>query len=151
MKNQQEDLNSDFDKKFATSKNVPYFMFGAFIIIASCMISGSVYMMTKRRELLAFSMQQVMPVAKEGIETIAPTMSKVGKEVMEEMAPAYGEMAKEDRRKYMKNAYRVLLTRSRQGMVIYVPEGNIYDMTTLPELYDTTYEYLKSIGIEELI
>ncbi len=57
---------------------------------------------------------------------------------------------KEDRRKYMKNAYRVLLTRSRQGMVIYVPEGNAYDMTTLPELYDTTYEYLKSIGIEEL-
>lgn len=95
LKNQQEDLNSDFDKTFATSKNIPYFMFGAFIIIASCMISGSVYMMTKRRELLAFSMQQVMPVAKEGIETIAPTMSKVGKEVMEEMAPAYGEMAKE--------------------------------------------------------
>lgn len=57
---------------------------------------------------------------------------------------------KEDRRKYMKNAYRVLLTRSRQGMVIYVPEGNVYDTTTLPELYDTTYEYLKSIGIEEL-
>ncbi len=50
----------------------------------------------------------------------------------------------------MKNAYRVLLTRSRQGMVIYVSEGNAYDMTTLPELYDTTYEYLKSIGIEEL-
>ena len=57
---------------------------------------------------------------------------------------------KEDRRRYMKNAYRVLLTRSRQGMVIYGPEGNVYDMTTLPKLYDTTYEYLKSIGMEEL-
>ena len=55
-----------------------------------------------------------------------------------------------DRRKYMKNAYRVLLTRSRQGMVIYVPEGNPYDVTTAPELYDSTYNYLRSIGIEEL-
>ncbi len=57
---------------------------------------------------------------------------------------------KEDRRRYMKNAYRVLLTRSRQGMVIYIPEGNPYDVTTAPELYDSTYNYLKSIGIEEL-
>ena len=57
---------------------------------------------------------------------------------------------KEDRRKYMKNAYRVLLTRSRQGMVIYVPEGNQYDPTTAPELYDCTYNYLKSVGIKEL-
>ena len=57
---------------------------------------------------------------------------------------------KEERRRYMKNAYRVLLTRSRQGMVIYVPEGNENDVTTAPELYDGTYEYLKSIGIEEI-
>ncbi|MBQ6263648.1 MAG: DUF2075 domain-containing protein [Clostridia bacterium] len=57
---------------------------------------------------------------------------------------------KEERRRYMKNAYRVLLTRSRQGMVIYVPEGNAEDVTTAPELYDSTYEYLKSVGIEEI-
>lgn len=57
---------------------------------------------------------------------------------------------KPERRKYMKNAYRVLLTRSRQGMVIFIPEGNPYDPTTLPELYDSTYDYLKSIGIVEL-
>ena len=57
---------------------------------------------------------------------------------------------KEDRRRYMKNAYRVLLTRSRQGMVIFVPEGNPNDPTTAPALYDSTYEYLKSIGIKEL-
>lgn len=55
---------------------------------------------------------------------------------------------KEDRRRYMKNAYRVLLTRSRQGMVIYVPEGNDNDVTTAPELYDGTFGYLKSIGIQ---
>ena len=57
---------------------------------------------------------------------------------------------KEERRRYMKNAYRVLLTRSRQGMVIYVPEGNVNDVTTAPELYDGTYEYLKLIGIQEI-
>lgn len=57
---------------------------------------------------------------------------------------------KPERRKYMKNAYRVLLTRSRQGMVIYIPEGNGYDVTTAPELYDSTFEYLKSMGIQEL-
>ena len=56
----------------------------------------------------------------------------------------------EERKKYLKNAYRVLMTRSRQGMVIYVPEGNEEDETTLPKFYDGTYEYLRSIGIEEL-
>ena len=57
---------------------------------------------------------------------------------------------KEDRRKYMKNAYRVLLTRSRQGMVIFIPEGNPHDITTSPDLYDGTYNYLTRIGINEL-
>ena len=52
-------------------------------------------MMAKRREMLAFGLQQVMPVAQEGIEKIAPTMTKVGKEMVKGMAPAYGEMAKE--------------------------------------------------------
>ena len=60
--------------------------------------------------------------------------------------------------KYMLNAYRVLLTRARMGMVICVPAGNPNvssngypeDSTRLPEFYDGTYEYLKSLGIEEL-
>lgn len=63
-----------------------------------------------------------------------------------------------ERRKYMLNAYRVLLTRARIGMVICVPEGNSNktvdgfpeDATRLPEFYDGTYEYLKSIGLEEI-
>lgn len=61
-------------------------------------------------------------------------------------------------RKYMLNAYRVLLTRARQGIVICVPEGNHRknaegfdeDPTRLPAFYDGTYEYLKSLGIVEL-
>ncbi|MCQ2253551.1 MAG: DUF2075 domain-containing protein [Bacteroidales bacterium] len=48
------------------------------------------------------------------------------------------------------NAYRVLLTRARQGMVICVPEGNPDDPTRLPEFYNSTYQYLKEIGIREL-
>jgi len=45
------------------------------------------------------------------------------------------------------NAYRVLLTRARQGMVIYVPPGDSNDPTRLPEFYDATYEYLTGLGI----
>lgn len=52
-----------------------------------------------------------------------------------------------DKKKYLINAYRVLLTRARQGMVIVIPEGNSEDHTRKSEYYDSTFEYLKSIGI----
>ena len=51
---------------------------------------------------------------------------------------------------YQLNAYRVLMTRARQGMIICVPEGKCEDNTRLPEFYDGTYEYLKSLGLEEI-
>jgi DUF2075 family protein len=54
---------------------------------------------------------------------------------------------KDIRKKYLINAYRVLLTRARQGMVIVVPEGNIEDPTRQPDFYDSTFNYLKNIGI----
>ncbi len=57
---------------------------------------------------------------------------------------------KEERQMYQKNAYRVLLTRARQGMVIVVPEGDFEDHTRKPQYYDDTYSYLKSIGITEI-
>ena len=53
-------------------------------------------------------------------------------------------------RRYLTNAYRVLLTRARQGMVIFVPEGDVTDKTRLPDFYDGTYDYLRNIGIEEI-
>jgi len=65
----------------------------------------------------------------------------------------------EENQNYQLNAYRVLLTRARQGVVICVPEGNsrrdaqgnLEDPTRDPKFYDSTYEYLKSIiGIEEI-
>lgn len=69
-----------------------------------------------------------------------------------------GTESKQELMKYMLNAYRVLLTRARAGMVICVPEGNPNknvsgfweDSTRLPEYYDGTYQYLKSLGIEEI-
>ncbi len=57
----------------------------------------------------------------------------------------------ESKKLYLKNSYRVLLTRARQGMVIFVPEGNKRDHTRMPKSYDLIYDYLKNIGIEELI
>ena len=57
---------------------------------------------------------------------------------------------KEQGQRYLKNAYRVLLTRARQGLVIFVPEGDPDDETRRPEYYDGTYEYLKSLGLQEI-
>ena len=67
--------------------------------------------------------------------------------------------SKQEQIKYMLNAYRVLLTRARAGMIICVPEGNPHktptgfweDETRLPDYFDGTYEYLKSIGFEEIL
>jgi hypothetical protein len=53
---------------------------------------------------------------------------------------------KPERKNYQKNAYRVLLTRARQGMVIVVPPGDVEDATRKSEFYDPTFEYLKEIG-----
>ena len=56
----------------------------------------------------------------------------------------------ENIRSYQKNAYRVLLTRARQGMIIVVPEGSPEDPTRNSAFYDSTYEYFKKIGLEEI-
>ena len=55
---------------------------------------------------------------------------------------------KEERKRYLINAYRVLLTRARQGMVIVVPEGNPEDYTRKSEYYDPTFNYLKRLGLK---
>lgn len=55
-----------------------------------------------------------------------------------------------DRQQYLKNAYRVLLTRARQGMVIFVPAGAPGDPTRAAKYYDSTFDYLAEIGIPVL-
>lgn len=57
---------------------------------------------------------------------------------------------KEDNRRYLKNAYRVLLTRAREGFIIFVPKGDNLDNTRLCKYYDELWIYLKSIGILEI-
>jgi hypothetical protein len=56
-----------------------------------------------------------------------------------------------DARRYRLNAYRVLLTRARQGMVIVVQEGSMSDPTRHPLFYDTTWQFLLSVGIPQLV
>ena len=62
----------------------------------------------------------------------------------------WNTVSSEERKLYLKNAYRVLLTRARQGMAIFVPYGNRNDATRPPEFYDGIYNYLKNIGVEEI-
>lgn len=63
----------------------------------------------------------------------------------------WNRVNKPERQRYLENAYRVLLTRARQGMVLVVPEGSPTDPTRSPEFYDTTFRYLQSLGLTELL
>ena len=55
-----------------------------------------------------------------------------------------------DRRRYLLNAYRVLLTRARQGMAIFVPPGSKDDPTRSPAFYNETFDYLLHIGVNQI-
>lgn len=55
-----------------------------------------------------------------------------------------------EKRLYLKNAYRVLLTRARQGMAIFVPTGNDEDHSRKKAFYDGIFDYLKELGIPEV-
>jgi hypothetical protein len=61
---------------------------------------------------------------------------------------------KPDRQRYLLNAllnaYRVLLTRARQGMIVFVPPGDVDDPTRQPSYYDETYAYLVGVGLAEV-
>jgi hypothetical protein len=57
---------------------------------------------------------------------------------------------KDDLKNYHINAYRVLLTRARRGMIILIPEGDLEDETRKKDFYDSTYQYFKQIGIPEV-
>jgi hypothetical protein len=74
--------------------------------------------------------------------------SENGWETFSFVGSKWQHIRKEERKKYLINAYRVLLTRARQGMAIVIPEGNIEDHTRKSEYYDPTYNYLQNIGIK---
>lgn len=60
---------------------------------------------------------------------------------------AWNNIHDDSRQAYVRNAYRVLLTRARQGMAIFVPPGDSGDHTRLPAFYDATFNYLASLGL----
>lgn len=60
----------------------------------------------------------------------------------------WNNIRKMERKQYLKNAYRVLLTRARQGMIIVVPNGDSLDDTRNSNYYDPTFDYLKEIGFK---
>lgn len=55
-----------------------------------------------------------------------------------------------EQKRFLENAYRVLLTRARQGIVVFVPRGDVTDATRLPTHFDETYSFLLNCGLEEL-
>jgi hypothetical protein len=63
---------------------------------------------------------------------------------------AWQRVNQNERQLFLINAYRVLMTRARQGMVIYVPRGKVSDPTRPPVFYDETFEFLKICGLREL-
>jgi len=80
--------NNSITKEYCATKNsiddftsISSIMFGAFICIATCMISGFIFIVANKRHILAFQAQQVMPIAKEGIDEMAPTIGNVAGEI----------------------------------------------------------------------
>jgi hypothetical protein len=65
-------------------------------------------------------------------------------------APNWRELSKEDRRRHRINGYRVLLTRARAGLVIYVPQGDPEDDTRRPSHFDATAQALVAAGCAPL-
>lgn len=63
---------------------------------------------------------------------------------------SWKKLHQKDTKKYLENTYRVLLTRARQGIVVFVPFGDSEDVTRRSEFYDETFNYLVKCGLEIL-
>ena len=74
--------------------------------------------------------------------------TKEGWEHFSFVGDRWNRIRKPERQNYLKNAYRVLLTRARQGMVIVVPSGDKEDHTRKKEFYDPIFEYLQDVGFD---
>lgn len=84
IKSGYNDMNTDIEKAkntVSTSKYIPLYIIGGFIIAASCMLAFAIYMFGKRREIAAFAVQQIMPVAQEGIEKVAPAIGSAAQTI----------------------------------------------------------------------
>ena len=77
-----EKLDIKYKRKSESFSCIPYYMVGTSIILFSIIISISLVLIDKRREIIAFQAQQAMPVVKEGIEEISPALGKAAKDVI---------------------------------------------------------------------
>lgn len=85
----------DADHSFSNG-GIMFSLVPALMALMPCLAIGGMLILTsKRRNIMAYTMQQTMPVAQEGIEKMAPTIGKAGASIAKEMAPVYGEIAKE--------------------------------------------------------
>ncbi len=81
-----EEVKKDtFKSSNNVTKYAPYYAFGIFIIIASCIVSMGIYLIAKEREIRAFTIQQNMPITKEVIDKMAPTIGKAAGTITEEV------------------------------------------------------------------
>lgn len=100
VKNESEIFSLDSKYSVSNIKSesenyIPLYIIGGFILIVTLNISLSLYMVTKRREIAAFSAQQMMPIAQEGVEKMSSTIGKAGANIVKEMSTVYGEVAKD--------------------------------------------------------
>ena len=94
-KNERLEQEAEWNKSSDKLSIMPYIVFAIPAFMFPGMISLMLFTTAKRRSLMAFSAQQVMPVAQEGIEKMAPTIGKAGASIAKEMVPVYKDMVKE--------------------------------------------------------
>lgn len=89
-------INSKYYSKKKIEPVTVYACFGlgGMAIFMGIAFSLSALLISKRREILAYQTQQMMPIANEGIKEMGPTMGQVAGEMMKDVAPAYKEMTK---------------------------------------------------------
>lgn len=92
LESEEFKLNNNYDK--VEAKNyIPLSVFGGVIIFIGGMISLSIYLIAKKRDISAFAIQQSMPLAQEAIEKMAPTIGEAGKTVIDKVGPSMGSAA----------------------------------------------------------
>ena len=94
LKLQTEDFNG-FNKIFDSAKYISLYMIGGSVIFTSCLIAGVIYLISKRREIRAFTIQQTMPVTQEVIDKMSPTIGNaagtIGKDIAKGIASGIKE------------------------------------------------------------
>lgn len=79
--------------KVEAKNYIPLSVFGGVILFIGGMISLSIYLIAKKRDISAFAIQQSMPLAQEAIEKMAPTIGEAGKTVIDKVGPSIGNTA----------------------------------------------------------